>query len=219
LDDFDTVLSVLENPVRRRIIRRLSQESGYPLELAAELGLHQQLITKHLKVMEGAEIVEAKRESSPVGPDRRVFELTRSVSLKIDFSPDLYDARMLSLDEVSAASKDPRAAEFRERLDHISASGKPAGINPYAQLIADIDRRVSELEMEQAVLLHLRARVMRAAKESFFGKEVSLREKMIAYYILNSNVTNPGTIAESLEMRREVITGIVERLREASILR
>ena len=40
--ELDTNLLIVENLVRRRIIRRLSQEPSYPLELARELGIREE---------------------------------------------------------------------------------------------------------------------------------------------------------------------------------
>ena len=112
----DKMLTVLGNTTRREIIQRLSQEASYPLELSADLQMHQQLITKHLKMMEKAEVVEVTKESSPYGPDRRMYSLAASVSLSIDFSPDLYNTRMFSLDEVSMSPKHEVAVDLRDRL-------------------------------------------------------------------------------------------------------
>ena len=46
--ELDAVLQLIENPVRRKIIKRLSQEPSYPLQLSKELGLGQPLVAKHL---------------------------------------------------------------------------------------------------------------------------------------------------------------------------
>ena len=37
--DLDGLLKILENPIRRRVIERLSQEPNYSLRLSKELGL------------------------------------------------------------------------------------------------------------------------------------------------------------------------------------
>lgn len=215
--DLDRILNVVENPVRRKIIDRLSQEPSYTLELSSDLGVHQQLVTKHLKMMEETGFVEAKRESSPHGPDRRVYGLTRSMSLTVDFSPDLYKARMSSFEDIPIPSK---YGEVRERLERISTTDQGAqGVNPYAQLIADIDRRLNELESERDVLLYLRSEAIRSAKEAVKSKGVSVKEMKVVYHILNKHEKSANAIARSLDVREEVVTRILDRLREESILR
>ena len=63
--DLDGLLKILENPIRRRVIERLSQEPNYSLRLSKELGLGQQLVTKHLNLMEDAGLVTTKNQTSP----------------------------------------------------------------------------------------------------------------------------------------------------------
>ena len=82
--DLDGLLKILENPVRRKVIERLSQEPNYSLRLSKELGLGQQLVTKHLNLMQGAGLVKTKIQSSPSGPKRRAFSLAKSFSIIID---------------------------------------------------------------------------------------------------------------------------------------
>ena len=65
--ELDTLLGVLENPIRRRIVKRLSQGPSYALQLAKELGLGQPLVAKHLEMMEGAGVVSSLREPSETG--------------------------------------------------------------------------------------------------------------------------------------------------------
>ena len=43
-EELDSVLQVIENPVRRRIIKRLSHGPSYALQLSKELSLGQPLV-------------------------------------------------------------------------------------------------------------------------------------------------------------------------------
>lgn len=217
-NELDAVLAVLGNPVRRRIIKRLSEEASYPLELSGDLSVNQQLITKHLKVMEDVQVVRGERESSPYGPARRMYNLIKSVSLTIDFSPDLFGARILSFGDISPSSRSEKIGEFEDRLGDLSSEDAKV-IDPFAELISDIDRRIGDLESERAGLLHIRSAVMRAAKESIRGKDVSISEKMVAYHILNRNIKNANRISKSLDLRKDTTTQILNRLRDESILR
>jgi len=217
--DLDTVLNILANPVRRSIIKRLSEDTSYPLELSGDLGIHQQLISKHLKVMEEADVVEATKESSPRGPDRRIYGLTKSVSLAIDFSPDLYGARITAFREISVASRNSEVGEFTERFDTLrSRKSRFRGISPFAELIADIDRNVETIEKKRTALLQFRSLVMHVAKENIRGKSISAHERSVIHHILNRNEKEIGDIARNLDLRKEVVTQIFAKLRASSIL-
>ena len=69
--ELDAVLGTVENPIRRRIIARLSEEPNYQLQLSKELGISQQLVAKHLLTMEDAGLVSTIAQDSPRGPPRK----------------------------------------------------------------------------------------------------------------------------------------------------
>jgi DNA-binding transcriptional ArsR family regulator len=68
----DAVFSALSDPTRREVIRRLSQEGPTTLgELAAELPVTRQAVSKHLAVLEEAGLVDASGDTR-----RRRYRLT-----------------------------------------------------------------------------------------------------------------------------------------------
>ncbi len=69
--DLDEVLSVIENPARRKILEALVREPHYPLQLSKELGMSQQAVMKHLKVLENYHLVESYKEPSNLGGPMR----------------------------------------------------------------------------------------------------------------------------------------------------
>ena len=58
----DTLLTVLGNPTRRKILEMLAMEKHYPLQLSRELDVSQQAVSKHLKVLEKYGLVECIEE-------------------------------------------------------------------------------------------------------------------------------------------------------------
>ena len=89
---------ILENPTRRFIIKRLSEEPNYPLQLAKDLGLGQQLVAKHLRVMEDAGMVESSVEASPYGPKRRIYTLNKNMSVTLDVSTHFFKTKIVFFD-------------------------------------------------------------------------------------------------------------------------
>ena len=94
--DFETVVDVLGNPIRRQIIRKLSEGPDYALRISNELNVSQQLASKHLNVIRNAELVDVIRQKSHKGADKKMFSLNKFYSLQIDFSPSLYNERLIS---------------------------------------------------------------------------------------------------------------------------
>src|SRR4029077_14640660 len=105
--ELDSVLQVIENPIRRKLIKRLSQEPCYALQLSKELGLGQPLVAKHLALMEKAGLVTSALESSPNGPERRRYSLAKSISITMDVAPHLFKERAISFD-TSPGGKTPK---------------------------------------------------------------------------------------------------------------
>jgi len=58
-DGLDSILLAIENPVRRKIIRRLIKQPSYQLQISKELGFSHQLVAKHLDAMEGTGLVSS----------------------------------------------------------------------------------------------------------------------------------------------------------------
>jgi predicted transcriptional regulator len=216
-NELDTVLSVLGNSVRRKIIKRLSKESSYPLELSSDISVNQQLISKHLKVMEEADLVEAEKVSSPYGPERRVYRLTKSMSVTLDIAPDLYSARISFLNSIPPNSRIHEKEELEYRLNSLSMR-KNETIDQYSDLIAEIDMKIGKLDKERTMLLGFRNKVMREAKESLQEQNISLREKMVIYHYLDKNKKDVNEISKSLDIRRERVLHILGRLRDESII-
>lgn len=93
--DLDQILSVIENPTRRMILRKLSTDTNYPLQLSRELNISQQAIMKHLKVLEKAGFVTSFEERSDKGgPPRKIYEPKRKFSIRIDIGPNTYDEKV-----------------------------------------------------------------------------------------------------------------------------
>lgn len=68
----DAVFSALADPTRREVMRRLSEEGPTTLgELAAELPVTRQAVSKHLVVLEEAGLVQASSDTR-----RRRYRLT-----------------------------------------------------------------------------------------------------------------------------------------------
>jgi predicted transcriptional regulator len=78
--ELDAVLGTVENPIRRRIISKISEEPNYQLQLSKELKISQQLVAKHLVTMERAGLVSSVSQDSPRGPQRKEYLLKNSCS-------------------------------------------------------------------------------------------------------------------------------------------
>jgi len=211
--EIDKVLKIIGNPIRRKIIRRLSQEASYPLEIAKEIGIGQQLVATHLALMERDGFVQSNKESSPLGPNRHFYSLKQSAYLTVSFGPNLYDEKYFPFEELpNKLSKD--ATDFLGRIDKLQKKKSANSIVPLADLVADIDKKMASLEDEKAVLLYIRNIVMKQMSAVMHLKKATHDERRILHFILDEQNKSIEDIAQELNLREYLVREILTKLKQ-----
>jgi predicted transcriptional regulator len=210
--DLDTVLGTIENPIRRRIIAKLSHEPNYQLQLSKELGLSQQLVAKHLVTMEEAGLVSAQLEDSPRGPQRKEYILRKSVSVTIDLAPSLFRARIFSFGSIPGSTateeKMQMMTQVGEQLRNQEAATK---LGPLSEFVVEVDQKLKEMEEERAVLLYLRNLALREAARASNSLGVADRKKVLPY-ILKEQRGEIGNLSASLGLGQQTVGNILEEI-------
>ena len=213
-ENLDSILLAIENPVRRKIIRRLSKESGYQLQMSRELGFSQQLVAKHLDAMEGSGLVSSLMEESPHGPKRKEYLLNKGISLSLDFAPNLFRARVFAYDYPVTESAQDSNDFFRtlgDVVDHPQSSGK---MRPLGSLISEIDKRMSNIEDERSVLLFIRHLAMKEVAKAISGMPITWDEKKALYQLINERETSVEGISRTLKLREDWVRGVIANLQK-----
>ncbi len=210
--DLDSILLTVENPIRRRIIRRLSEEPGYQLQLSRELGLSQQLVAKHLDSMEDAGFVASIFETSPRGPKRKEYLLRRSVSITIDFAPSLFRTRVFSFGAIPGVKEDSDSASLIARMnDVLRYPDEVSKVGTLGEIISDVDRKLKQMEEGRAVLLYLRHLAMTEAARASNSFRKKDRRKMLKY-LLHEQDDSVNTISASLGLQEQTVGDIVDEI-------
>ena len=207
---------ILENPTRRFIIKRLSEEPNYPLQLSKDLGLGQQLVAKHLRVMEDAGMVESSVEASPHGPKRRIYTLNRNMSVTLDVSTHFFKTKIVFFDaepereEISGTS-----AFLMDKMDETLEHQKQQEIiTPLTKIISEIDKQLEALESERAILLYIRNFAMKEAShiiEPFKNSDT----RRIIRYALDEHDISVENISKSLNLREDVVRQALSKLKKS----
>ena len=211
-DELDSLLQVLENPIRRRIVKRLSHGPSYPLQLAKELGLGQPLVAKHLAMMEKAGVVTSAMESSPRAPKRRNYSLAKSVSITLDMAPNLFVQRGFAFGTVNGKVISEEASSFIAVVSKISESDKRAFAS-LAKVLKSLDQKLGEIDKERAALLYARNMAMDTASQAIEALEDGDKRRVI-YQVLEEHTEDVGDISESLDMREALVRKTLEGLRD-----
>jgi predicted transcriptional regulator len=203
--DLDAVLGTVENPIRRRIIEKLSQAPNYQLQLSKELDLSQQLVAKHLVTLEGAGLVGTVMEDSPRGPQRKEYLLKKSFSVTVDLAPNLFRARVFSFGAV------PGIQEGEDQTQLMLQAGEASRIRPLTQIVAEVDKKLKEMEEERAVLLYLRSLALKEAAKASTYLGVADRKKVLRY-IVKEQRDGLEDMSSSLGLQQRVVGNILEEI-------
>ncbi|SHI62899.1 ArsR/SmtB family transcription factor [Wenxinia saemankumensis] len=97
--DLDMLFGALADPTRRAILRRLADGPAGVEELRAPFNMSQPAISKHLKVLEGAGLVEVEVDG-PRRPRRLVPAPLVEATRWLERTRDRFEANFAALDTV-----------------------------------------------------------------------------------------------------------------------
>jgi predicted transcriptional regulator len=208
------ILKLLGNPIRRSILKHLSQEPCFALQIAKDLGLGQQLIAQHLNQLEEGGLIYSTLEDSPIGPQRKIYRLSKSLIVNIDLAPHLYQDEIISFETQSLSShfsskKDSFNSQLTtlEKLDHDDETKLPS----FVELIKKIDSQLTELTTERIALLYIRNAVMRNIAP--FRDELDDHNiRRVFHTIINNPDLNLNQLSFILNLRRDSIKTMLKEL-------
>lgn len=212
--ELDSILRILDSPIRRLVIQRLSQEPNYPLQLAKDLNLSQQLVAKHLKIMEKAQLVESAKETSPQGPKRRIYFLNKSLAIMVNIGPHLFKEKVIAFDvEPDQETLSEKAAAFLNRVKELFKYPKEERkIDHLAEILTDIDEHLDYLEEETLVLLYIRNSVMKETRKMVQQID-SPDARRVLHHAIDSHDDSIRRISEVLNLREATVKEIISELK------
>jgi len=194
------LLSVIENPTRRRILEALVREPHYPLQLSRELGLSQQGIMKHLRMLEELDLVRSFLEDSDQGgPSRRRYFPTTGFTMVVDIGPGLFNTEVATRPFEDQPSESP--GEGRRLLDMRKDLG-------------EIDLELMRIKERRAELIAEKERILEEAGRAVDASYPDYRSRKIAYeYIQHPNLS-AVELARGLGLRDDSVEEIIDSMEE-----
>jgi predicted transcriptional regulator len=209
------ILSVVGNSTRREILKHLSNEPDYPLRLSKELGLGQQLVTKHLKTMEELGLVSACDEASPTGPDRRLFTVSKCVSINLEFTPNLYLEHVDMFNSLKGilGSESSSAKSLASKIPTPRGVSDLSYVERISDLVEEIDESLFKLDRERARLLYVRSLALRNAAWNL--RRYSREERRVIRHLLAARDDSAKQISRSLEMKEDDVESMLAQFRQS----
>jgi len=197
MNDIDTILSVIENPMRRRILMALVREPHYPLQLSRELGVSQQAVMKNLDILERSGLVESRRESSDRGPFKIVYRPTSEFTLTIDMRNGMFMAT-ISEPESNWSNDESIDMEFGEVRESLS----------------EIDRQIAEFDRLRKEMIERRNVMIRSFMNGQIADGLDYFERNILYEMLNSPGHDLREVSRDMGVREDRMTQIMNDIEE-----
>ena len=197
--DLDILLSMVENPTRRKILESLVREPHYPLQLSKELGISQQAVMKNLNMLEKNGMVVSYQVSSSMGPMRTVYEPNSEFTLVIDMRNGMFSARMIE------------PSEDDEGFENV----KMESLKKTRQSISEIDGKIEELNKERSKLIREREKLIGSAVSDLNDTGCGYAHRNLMYEILNEPDRSMEQLSEDLHIRPETVRGLINDIEEA----
>ena len=185
--DLDVLLSMIENPTRRKILESLVKMPRYPLQLSKELGISQQAVMKNLSVLEKNGMVVSYRESSSIGPERTVYEPNSEFTLIVDMRNGMFSARMV---EPKGERKDVDVDNLKEMRSKV----------------IDIDNELEQLEKRYSELMREKESII----ASVISKQDGYAQKSLAFEILDAPKKTVEELSKDLNARTDVVKEMID---------
>ncbi len=212
-NDESRALGVLDNQVRRGILSHLVREPHYPLQLAQLLGVSQQAIVKHLKVLEDADFVISDRiPSEKGGPPRKVYSVTQSFQLQVVVGPDIFLIEHRKLPH-------KRHKELEQHLpDNVrKIADRLEKKNPLVQEVieglARIDEEIEALGKQRDALLSARQHIRTKAHPTV-DELTEYKERTLMHHVLDEPGVSldPNVLSNMLSVNTSEIESVLDAI-------
>lgn len=202
LYEIDKLLSMLENPTRRRILEALVREPHYPFQLARELRISQPAIVKHLQVLEDGGLISSYQENSERGPMRKRYVPKSEFTLVMDMRSRMFSARLIEHHTESKQEKEPYVKKTTEN-----------SIEQSRIEIGEIDQFIAELEQNRSRMMNIRQEMINGMLERLQPSEENYRLRILLHNLLNNPRGDLEEISRQISIRKEECEAMLLDLR------
>jgi predicted transcriptional regulator len=104
----ESVLHIVGNETRRKILSLLSTEPHYISQIAKKLDVTQPAILRHLQILQRSGLIESFTERNPLGAARKYYKICDSFELEIALNPQAF--------KVEERPKRTRCVKYLDKL-------------------------------------------------------------------------------------------------------
>jgi predicted transcriptional regulator len=203
--NLDEALAILQNKARRAILERLVREPHYPLQLSDQIGISQQAVMKHLKLLEEAGfVVKMKAASSKGGPPKNIYSVQQAISIRIDLGPDLFKCSQRTLPAGGPLKLSSRLKGEAVKVAELVSGRKKIGVGEGAHHLSSISEAIERLDAERDALIALHQQIKQRVSTTVDSDFESYEQRLMVHNILE----DPRSNFNFKEFARELQLGV-----------
>ena len=200
--DMDSILAVVENPTRRKILQAVVREPHYPLQLSKELGISQQAIVKNLNLMEKEGLVVSYRQSSDRGPERIFYKPNTEFTITIDMRNNMFEVRLIPAGE----------SGNKEELEKETKTVDERKLEEVRGRISQIDRQITEFDRRRSALVRERNNLIEEFLQMADLNNMDYEHRELLYDLLNRPNWNAEDISKKLGFNETIVSRMIDEI-------
>ncbi len=216
----ENILKALSNPVRLKILQRLSHGDKYILQLVKEMGGAQQLIHRHLNVLESLGLVrsyvrrfeEYKDETDRPSRLRKYFTLDTAFILNVEINPHLFAKTLKSFSVLNIDEEFPGEREKYEEID--LEDREETRLARLSTELAHLKGKIKaeQKKQEQSFVEHYR--VQKRINAILMNLSLSPKEYDILSYLVGESSRTANEISKKLNIHPDTVDDVLESLQD-----
>jgi ArsR family transcriptional regulator len=207
--NLNSILDIIGNNTRRKILAALAREPMYFNQLANEVGIGQQAILRHMKALEDIGLIESYAEKSTLGaPNRKYYRLSSSFSLTISISQDSFSIESRKIEQYRHRESDKFYKEYdllTQDNDGVSLKRLQTNLSSIEKEIYTLDSRLNDLRALRQLTVH---RLHKISKDNF-EEEI---ERKILHIIMDEAPKSVSELANKLNEKQSYVSKILNRM-------
>jgi predicted transcriptional regulator len=209
VDKSDSILDIIGNNTRRKILSTLAREPMYFNQLAKEIGIGQQAILRHVNALEDIGLIESYAVKSNLGaPNRKYYRLNSSFSLTISISQDSFSIENHKIEQYRHKESDKFYREYdllTQGDDGETLKRLQANIANIEKEINNLDSRLNDLRALKQLIVY---RLHKIAKDNFEEEF----ERKILHTIVDDAPKSISELANTLNEKPSYISKTLTRM-------
>jgi ArsR family transcriptional regulator len=220
----DLILDILGNSTRRRILLLLSKEPLYFNQLSKIIGIGQQSILRHMRILEDSGLIETYTQESNLGaPDRKYYRLATTFNMNMAFSRDGFSIRNNKIKKLRYKEFEKLYQEHEKSIsEYYNKKNKNFHrigllLDLFKNTLNDIEKEISDHENKINDLQALKQMILKDIHK--IGKDnFEFLERQIIYSFIDKDIS-PSSVAELTEILNENETDIKKSVKNLITIR